>query len=1014
MKRLIIFLLLFAAIKVAGQTTGYLRFDTVKIMKQNGTCELYIINKTKDSTGGILTNIGGGLTSFKKSRINGDSLFVGGDTVVFSGGSGKLDSVTISTAVDPDPDTLYQWRAGVSDLVGLIPKGGGSSDTTQVEKPIIVKAGTAGDPDTLALLYDRTTLKITDPDSVLYVDLKYINVLHHGLLGDGSTNDAPAFQTLIDAGYRNFYFPAVNFHYRFATTISLPSNIYIWGDGWKSTIKTVTNDTVFHAAQKTGINMYNLRLAGNQGGTSQIGINVDSTNSSNFTNLVIDSMGRAAIRFTNNGLISPAVYEGNMINGCEGSFNGIGLFFDVRGEYNTANNCFFDRNTTGVYMYGGNNNIVGGHYNQNTIGIILTGTGNNGHHGIATGVAFNHNTSRSLYSSQVTLGYRFIGCHFFYGGMQIDTSANLSFSECNMEFTGTDSLIVKNTTNSYMWNCDFFTTPTPFRVVSSTFSLLQMGRNRENNHVGGISFTDLDSDNTGYIFNNNGVFTFEGTDIQQFLFNRPVRTQNGNFSANRDLMVGPTRIDHTGSITDGAQVFNNTLNNSTFAVIAQSGLYTARFMPNGNSGFGIAVPLDVMHGEVADAGTTTVTYPLRLSHSTSGTTAAGFGVGMRFAAENGSNTQRVTGTIETPYTNVTNASEAANIDYNIIQAGTLARRFTMTGTGLFTIGGITSSQPALAANGANLRARLADNSASTDLEVLDEAYDPTNWNGSLEVPTKNAIRDALESIGAITSINSQTGPAITLATGTAGTDFTITPSSNTITFDIPSASAANRGLVTTSAQTFGGRKTMNDGLVVVGSGGAVPRFSLAGSLTMNVANDPDAMSGAAISVSPFTFNDGGSARTVSNNQGINYLGATTLTADNAVNYENIATLYIAGEPNPSTNMTALKTRSLRAEGISHTNIMAHSVNESSSGTVIMARIGIYIFTGTTSTYTLPDLAQYQGAVYHIKNAGSGDQTVTRAGADNIYDTSSVTSIVIPAGESRIIVAGTSFWYVIRG
>lgn len=40
--------------------------------------------------------------------------------------SGKLDSVTIHTATDPDPDTLYQWRAGVSELIGLIPKGSGS------------------------------------------------------------------------------------------------------------------------------------------------------------------------------------------------------------------------------------------------------------------------------------------------------------------------------------------------------------------------------------------------------------------------------------------------------------------------------------------------------------------------------------------------------------------------------------------------------------------------------------------------------------------------------------------------------------------------------------------------------------------------------------------------------------------------------------------------------------------------------------------------------------------------
>jgi hypothetical protein len=34
-----------------------------------------------------------------------------------------------------------------------------------------------------------------------------------------------------------------------------------------------------------------------------------------------------------------------------------------------------------------------------------------------------------------------------------------------------------------------------------------------------------------------------------------------------------------------------------------------------------------------------------------------------------------------------------------------------------------------------------------DLTVADEAYDATAWNGSLEVPTKNAIRDKIESMG---------------------------------------------------------------------------------------------------------------------------------------------------------------------------------------------------------------------------------------------------------------------------
>ena len=38
---------------------------------------------------------------------------------------------------------------------------------------------------------------------------------------------------------------------------------------------------------------------------------------------------------------------------------------------------------------------------------------------------------------------------------------------------------------------------------------------------------------------------------------------------------------------------------------------------------------------------------------------------------------------------------------------------------------------------------------SSDVLVPDEAYDATNWNGSLEVPTKNAVRDKIESLATL-------------------------------------------------------------------------------------------------------------------------------------------------------------------------------------------------------------------------------------------------------------------------
>jgi len=59
----------------------------------------------------------------------------------------------------------------------------------------------------------------------------------------------------------------------------------------------------------------------------------------------------------------------------------------------------------------------------------------------------------------------------------------------------------------------------------------------------------------------------------------------------------------------------------------------------------------------------------------------------------------------------------------------------------------------------------------------------------------------------ITALNGLTKQVQYLAVGTSGTDFNIVSSGSTHTFNIPSADASNRGLVTTGAQSFGGNKS---------------------------------------------------------------------------------------------------------------------------------------------------------------------------------------------------------------
>lgn len=107
--------------------------------------------------------------------------------------------------------------------------------------------------------------------------------------------------------------------------------------------------------------------------------------------------------------------------------------------------------------------------------------------------------------------------------------------------------------------------------------------------------------------------------------------------------------------------------------------------------------------------------------------------------------------------------------------------------------------------------------------------------GSGKVLTSNASGDATwqtPSSSGITSINSLSGASQSIAAGTSGTNVNISSSGTTHTINIPTASASNRGVLSTSDwSTFNGK--------VGGSGtsGKIPKFTGSGTLGNSLLSD---------------------------------------------------------------------------------------------------------------------------------------------------------------------------------
>ncbi|HRH24063.1 MAG TPA: helix-turn-helix domain-containing protein, partial [Candidatus Paceibacterota bacterium] len=137
------------------------------------------------------------------------------------------------------------------------------------------------------------------------------------------------------------------------------------------------------------------------------------------------------------------------------------------------------------------------------------------------------------------------------------------------------------------------------------------------------------------------------------------------------------------------------------------------------------------------------------------------------------------------------------------------------------------------------------------------------------------LTSAITSIGPAGAL--QTGAAITLATSTAGTDFTITAAGNTLTFNLPSASATNRGVLSSADWSVFNNKISSTSL----SASAPLSYNPStGSFTITQATTG---TNGYVSAADFTtFNNKISSTSLSAGAGISYVPATGVITNTGV------------------------------------------------------------------------------------------------------------------------------------